>query len=121
MQASRKRQVRRGGGRNEVAELLLNNLVSQQPVLLPRLQAPSVKLGLPSPGAWNHGDVTAAIIFATAAWGATARRHTATQAQNLQQAKAGAESAIRGVFGEVGWSGAIDVNTPRVGGILRPI
>ena len=30
-------------------------------------------------------------------------RHVAGSAENIQQAKAGAESAVRG-FGEVGWS-----------------
>ncbi len=40
----------RRGGDHEVAELLLNDLVSHQPVLLPRLPASSVKLGLPAPG-----------------------------------------------------------------------
>ena len=33
-------------------------------------------------------------------------RHAASSAENIQQAKAGAESAIRG-FGEVGWSVAV--------------
>ncbi len=39
--------LRRSGG--EVGELLLDDLVSQQPVLLPRLPSPG-KLRLPSPG-----------------------------------------------------------------------
>ncbi len=30
--------------------------------------------------------------------------HAAGSAENIQQAKAGAESAIRGLYGEVGWS-----------------
>lgn len=39
----------RRGGDHEMNELLLDDLVSHQPVLLPRLPAP-IKLGLPSPG-----------------------------------------------------------------------
>ena len=76
----------RRSGDHEIGELLLDDLVSHQPVLLPRLPASPVKLGLPSP---EHAEQRYA----------TGRQRQ----QNLQQAKAGAESAIRGV-GEVGWS-----------------
>ncbi len=39
----------RRGGDHEIGELLLEDFVSHRPVLLPRLPASPVKLGLPSP------------------------------------------------------------------------
>lgn len=51
----------RGGGGQEVAELLLDNLASHHPVLLPRLPTSPGKLRLGSPGAQirYHGDAAA--------------------------------------------------------------
>ena len=38
--------------------------------------------------------------------------HAASSAENIRQSKAGAEAAIREVFGEVGWSVAVTWASP---------